>query len=78
VPELYELVGLVALAAATAMVAKRLGLLTPILLLVVGIAVSYLPGELEVHLDPDVVLWGILPPLVYVTANQMGSPIAAC
>lgn len=60
-PELYELVGLVALAAATAMVAKRLGLLTPILLLVVGIAVSYLPSELEVRLDADVVLWGCAP-----------------
>ncbi|MCL2541955.1 MAG: Na+/H+ antiporter [Nocardioidaceae bacterium] len=40
----------------------------PLVLIVVGIAVSYVPHVPEVHLEPDVVLLGLLPPLLYSAA----------
>jgi Na+/H+ antiporter len=40
----------------------------PLVLIVVGIAVSYLPGVPALHLEPDVVLLGLLPPLLYAAA----------
>ena len=50
--------------------AERLGFPAPLLLIAVGVAVSYLPGVPEVHLEPEVVLLGLLPPLLYATAIQ--------
>jgi monovalent cation/hydrogen antiporter len=64
---------LVALAAgvlACTAVADRLGFPAPLLLIAVGIATSYAPGVPEIHLEPDVVLLGLLPPLLYSTAIQ--------
>ena len=42
----------------------------PLLLIAVGVAASYLPGVPEVHLEPEVVLLGLLPPLLYAAAIQ--------
>ena len=42
----------------------------PLLLIAAGIAASYLPGVPELHLEPEVVLIGLLPPLLYATAIQ--------
>ena len=50
--------------------ADRLGFPAPLLLIAVGVAVSYVPGMPEVHLEPEVVLLGLLPPLLYATAIQ--------
>ncbi|GAA2148876.1 Na+/H+ antiporter [Nocardioides koreensis] len=50
--------------------AERLGFPAPLLLIAVGVAVSYVPGMPEVHLEPEVVLLGLLPPLLYATAIQ--------
>ncbi|HEX2418265.1 MAG TPA: Na+/H+ antiporter, partial [Micromonosporaceae bacterium] len=60
--------GLVALVVAVSAVARRLGVLAPILLVAAGIAVSFVPGVPAVELDPELVLAGVLPPLLYVTA----------
>ena len=65
---------LVSLAATTSAVAMRLGLLAPILLVAVGVVVSYLPDAPEVTLDPELVFYGLLPPLLYIAANQMSVP----
>lgn len=48
--------------------AKRLGLSAPLLLTAIGAALSYLPHFPDVHVDPEVVLIGFLPPLLYATA----------
>ncbi|WP_072803814.1 Na+/H+ antiporter [Rhodococcoides yunnanense] len=55
---------------AVAALAERLDVPPPLLLIVVGVAVSYVPGIPEVHLEPEIVLLGLLPPLLYATAIQ--------
>ena len=49
-------------------IASRLGLLTPLLLLAAGAAASFVPWFPEVTLSSEVVLIGLLPPLLYATA----------
>jgi monovalent cation/hydrogen antiporter len=64
---------LVAMAAgvlAGAALAGRLGIPAPLLLIAAGIGVSFLPGVPELHLHHDVVLLGLLPPLLYAAALQ--------
>ena len=67
-------VGMVAVVVAVSAAARRFGLLAPILLVLAGVALSVVPGVPHVHLDPDVVLIGILPPLLYVAALEMSVP----
>ena len=47
------------------MAAKRLRIASPIVLLVVGIAVGFAPGLPQVPLDPSVTLMILLPPILY-------------
>ena len=51
-------------------IAGRIGFPAPLLLVVVGVAASYVPGVPEIRLGPEVVLVGLLPPLLYATAMQ--------
>jgi Na+/H+ antiporter len=46
----------------------RFGWPTPLVLVVVGAAASFLPHVPDVQLDPDLVLHALLPPLLYATA----------
>ncbi|MFF0490548.1 Na+/H+ antiporter [Nocardia sp. NPDC004068] len=62
------LVVLVAAAVALAALARRVGMAEPLFLTVAGIAASYVPFVPAVDLDPEVVLLGLLPPLVYTAA----------
>ena len=48
--------------------AERLKLSAPLLLMLVGIAVSFIPFITAPELTPDLVLLGLLPPLLYATA----------
>lgn len=50
--------------------AGRLGIPAPLLLIAAGIGASFLPGVPELQLPPDVVLLGLLPPLLYAAALQ--------
>jgi monovalent cation/hydrogen antiporter len=62
---------LVALAVAVlagVVAAARIGVPAPLLLVVGGVAASFLPFVPQVHLEPDVVLFGLLPPLLYSAA----------
>src|SRR5919107_5656277 len=64
---------LVALAAVVIVVAgasKRFSLPAPLLLVALGAVGSFLPFVPEVHLTSEVVLVGLLPPLLYSTALQ--------
>jgi CPA1 family monovalent cation:H+ antiporter len=48
--------------------ARRFELSAPLLLTVVGVIASYLPFVPEVVLEPELVLVGLLPPLLYAAA----------
>jgi monovalent cation/hydrogen antiporter len=64
---------LVALAAVVIVVAgasERFGLPAPLILVALGAIGSFLPFVPEVHLSSEVVLVGLLPPLLYSTALQ--------
>src|SRR3954469_18650024 len=71
---LENIVGLIAVVVATSVVARRIGVLSPILLVVVGIGVSFIPGLLEIQLTPEAVLLGIPPPILYVAALETSVP----
>ncbi|WP_329008397.1 Na+/H+ antiporter [Micromonospora rifamycinica] len=71
---LFEVVVFLAIATFGAALARKLGLLAPILLVVLGLGLSFLPGFPHVRLDPDLVLVGILPPLLYVAALGTSVP----
>jgi len=64
------LVALVATVLATTAVCHRLDISSPLVLIVVGIVGSYLPFIPDIHLHPEVVLLGLLPPLLYAAALQ--------
>ncbi|MGH2603944.1 MAG: cation:proton antiporter, partial [Dehalococcoidia bacterium] len=72
--ELLVPVALVAIVVAVSAVARKLGMLAPILLVVVGIGLSFVPGMPDVHLDPELVIAGVLPPLLYVAAVETSVP----
>lgn len=55
---------------AIAALARRHGVAAPILLVLTGLAASYIPGVPEFRLSPDLVLFAVLPPLVYTTALE--------
>jgi monovalent cation/hydrogen antiporter len=67
---IVETVVLVTLSVLGAALARRLGFVAPLVLLVAGLGISYIPGIPEIHLEPELVLIGILPPLLYVAALQ--------
>ncbi|MGA8847663.1 MAG: cation:proton antiporter [Nocardioides sp.] len=48
--------------------ADRIDVPAPLVLIVGGVAASYLPFVPEITLEPEVVLLGLLPPLLYATA----------
>ncbi|MDG4831399.1 Na+/H+ antiporter [Solwaraspora sp. WMMD1047] len=54
--------------------ARRFGLLSPILLVFAGLGLSLVPGFPDIRLHPEVVLAGILPPLLYVAAVETSVP----
>jgi Na+/H+ antiporter len=66
----FELVALAIVVLAGTALAERVRFPAPLALIVVGVAASYLPGLPTVHLSSDVVLLGLLPPLLYAAAIQ--------
>ena len=70
---MHAALALVALAAVVITVSgfcRRFDLSAPLVLIAVGIAVSYVPLVPEVRLSSEIVLVGLLPPLLYATALQ--------
>jgi len=64
------LVGIVATVIVVAGICSKLDLPSPLVLIVVGVVGSYLPFVPDVALEPEVVLFGLLPPLLYAAAIQ--------
>src|SRR3954452_9964811 len=71
---IVDVVALVAISVLGAALARRLGFVAPLVLLVAGLALSYVPGLPHAQLSPQLVLIGILPPLLYVAALQTSVP----
>ncbi|MEV6301565.1 Na+/H+ antiporter [Actinoplanes sp. NPDC051861] len=71
---IVDTVVLVAISVVGAALARRLGFVAPLVLLVAGLGLSFVPGFPEAHLEPELVLVGILPPLLYVAALQTSVP----
>ena len=63
----FDLPDAVAVLTVTA-TSERVGVPAPLTLVVVGVAVSFVPGVPELRLEPEVVLLGLLPPLLYSAA----------
>jgi Na+/H+ antiporter len=67
-PQLEIIVGLLVAVAALATLAARLKVPYPILLVLGGSALGFVPGLPRVELDPELVFLLFLPPLLYVSA----------
>jgi monovalent cation/hydrogen antiporter len=68
-PNPIELVlGLLVVAIALAYVARRIGVAYPILLVLGGLALGFLPGLPAIELEPDVVFLLLLPPILFGAA----------
>ena len=65
---LFELLGLVVIVAVVAALGRRVQVAGPILLVLVGFLLSYVPGLPDYRIDPNVVLLLFLPPLLYAAA----------
>ena len=64
--------GLLGIAAATAL-GPRIRISPPLLLVIVGILVSFLPFVPDVEIDPEWIIAGVLPPLLYSASVAMPS-----
>ena len=62
---------LLAVLVVVAIVARRLNTAPSILLVVAGIALAFIPGLPRIELAPELVLLGILPPLIYSAGVAM-------
>ena len=60
--------GVVVTVAFAAGASRRLGWSPPLLLVLIGIVASFVPGVPSFELDPELVLVGLLPPLLYAAA----------
>ncbi|QHC59073.1 sodium:proton antiporter [Rathayibacter sp. VKM Ac-2760] len=69
----YALLGVVGIitVVTVARFSSRLGVAAPLLLVVIGIGASYLPGVPEIEVEPELILAGVLPPLLYSAAIQV-------
>ena len=63
---------LLAIAAST-VVGPRLGIASPLVLVTIGIAASFLAVFSSAHIEPEWILEGVLPPLLYSSAVSMPS-----
>ncbi|MBV8222514.1 MAG: Na+/H+ antiporter, partial [Candidatus Eremiobacteraeota bacterium] len=61
----FALLAVLALIVVLVTLSKRIGVAYPIVLLLAGLAIGYIPGFPEITLPPDVVLVIFLPPLLY-------------
>ncbi|MEU2617450.1 Na+/H+ antiporter [Streptomyces sp. NPDC007157] len=68
--DVLPLLLLAAGSAAIAGAARRTPVPAPLLLVAVGLAVSYIPGVPDYTLDPDIVLPLVLPPLLYKEGTE--------
>jgi Na+/H+ antiporter len=66
--EELQLLGLLVAVASLLVIAPRLKVPYPILLVLGGLAISFVPGLPDVEPPPELILFGFLPPLLYAAA----------
>ena len=71
-PELWAIIGLVVGVLAVTGLSTMSRVPAPILLLVAGFGASFIPGVPTYALDPDIVLFVLIPPLLYAAAVESG------
>lgn len=59
------------LIALCAVIGPRIGVASPLLLVLAGVAASFLPIFTDVGIEPELILAGLLPPLLYSAASSM-------
>lgn len=69
----YLLIGLAALGVivASALFSRRTGIATPLILLALGIGIGLIPAMPAVEVDPEWILAGVLPPLLYASSVRL-------
>lgn len=60
-----------AIMVAASVFSRRTGVAAPLLLVGLGIAASFLPDAPPIHVEPELVLAGVLPPLLYSSAVNL-------
>jgi CPA1 family monovalent cation:H+ antiporter len=65
------IIGLILAAALLATVARKIGIPYPVLLVLGGLVLGFMPGLPPVQIDPEVVFLVFIPPLVYIAAAQV-------
>jgi CPA1 family monovalent cation:H+ antiporter len=68
---IQTVLGLLAVIVAVAVAARRLDIAPSILLVIAGIALALIPGLPRIELAPELVLLGMLPPLIYSAGVAM-------
>ncbi len=71
IAQIQLVVSLLVVIAAASVLARRLDVPSPILLVIVGVVLALLPGLPTVQLAPDVLLLLVLPPVIYSSAVAM-------
>lgn len=56
---------------AVSVAAPRLGIAAPLLLVATGVILSFVPGVPRAEVEPEIILAGVLPPLLYASAVSM-------
>ncbi|VXC29783.1 sodium:proton antiporter [Aeromicrobium sp. 9AM] len=67
---LLAIIGVLVIVAVSGL-SPKLGIAAPLSLVVAGVGLSYLPGVPAFELEPEVILAGVLPPLLYAAAVNM-------
>ncbi|HWV76625.1 MAG TPA: cation:proton antiporter [Isoptericola sp.] len=67
---LFGVLAAVAVIAVTAL-APRAGVAAPLVLVLIGVAVSFLPAVKAIEINPEVILVGVLPALLYAAAASL-------
>lgn len=69
-PQLWPVLGLVAGVIVVNGLSSRLRIAAPVLLVITGFAVSFIPGVPSFTVSPDIVLFILLPPLLYAAGME--------
>ncbi|MEV8442431.1 cation:proton antiporter [Actinosynnema sp. NPDC051121] len=68
---LVVLVAGIVVIAAAAVIGPRLGVAAPLVLVAIGVGASFLPAFESLHVEPEWILEGVFPPLLYSAAVSM-------
>src|SRR3989304_1569742 len=66
--EIELVLALLAAVVVLAVLARRLGLPYPMVMVLAGLALGFVPGLPQVELDPEIVFLVFLPPILYAAA----------